>query len=282
MTENQNPEQKARDKIDALLKQAGWKIQDKKKIDLNDGSGQAVREFQTDIGPADYVLFVDKKAVGVIEAKRAEEGQNITAVEFQSEGYAVAKLKWVNNKKPLPFIYESTGILVRFTDGRDPKPRSREVFNFQRPETLREWLTQSETLRGRLQRTPPLNPQKLPAKDLKLRDCRQPISELTALVALIRRVCGMDQKLSTFDDTVRRNFQTWVLKHHSGGGKKFNEEQMNWLRMIRDHVASSIHMERDDLEMTPFDGQGGLGKMHQLFGTRMDALISELNEVLAA
>ncbi len=173
MTENQNPEQKARDKIDALLKQAGWKVQDKKKIDLNDGLGQAVREYQTDIGPADYVLFVDKKAVGVIEAKRAEEGQNITTVEFQSEGYAAAKLKWVNNKNSLPFIYESTGILVRFTDGRDPKPRSREVFNFHRPETLKEWLPQGETLRGRLQHIPPLNPQKLPAKDLKLRDCQE-------------------------------------------------------------------------------------------------------------
>ncbi len=92
----------------------------------------------------------------------------------------------------------------------------------------------------------------------------------------------MDQKLSTFDDTVCRNFQNWVLKHHSGGGEKFNEEQMNWLRMIRDHVASSIHMERDDLEMAPFDGRGGLGKMHQLFGIRMNALIEELNEVLAA
>ena len=110
----------------------------------------------------------------------------------------------------------------------------------------------------------------------------QPVGELTALVALIRRVCGLDQKLSTFDDTVRRNFQNWVLKHHSGGGEKFNEEQMNWLRMIRDHVANSFHLERDDLEMAPFDGQGGLGKMHQLFGARMDGLIDELNEVLAA
>src|ERR1035437_6801513 len=116
MTENQNPEQKARDNIDALLRQAGWVVQDNKKINLNEGVGQAVREYQTDIGPADYVLFVDKKAVGVIEAKRAEEGQNITTVEFQSEGYAAAKLKWVNNKNALPFIYESTGILVRFTD----------------------------------------------------------------------------------------------------------------------------------------------------------------------
>ncbi len=173
MTENQNPEQKARDKIDALLKQAGWKVQDKKKIDLNDGLGQAVREYQTDIGPADYVLFVDKKAVGVIEAKRAEEGQNIMTVEFQSEGYAVAKLKWVNNKNSLPFIYESIGILVRFTDGRDPKSRSCEVFNFYRSEIFKEWLSQGETLCGRLQHILLLNPQKLPAKDLKLRDCQE-------------------------------------------------------------------------------------------------------------
>lgn len=110
----------------------------------------------------------------------------------------------------------------------------------------------------------------------------QPISELTALVALIRRVCGMDEKLSTFDDTVRRNFQNWVMKHHSGGSEKFNEAQMAWLRMIRDHVASSFHIERDDLEMSPFDGQGGLGKMYQLFGAQMDTLLDELNEVLVA
>ena len=52
--------------------------------------------------------------------------------------------------------------------------------------------------------------------------------------------------------------------------------------MIRDHVANSIHVERDDLEMSPFDGQGGLGKMHQLFGARMDGLLDDLNEVLVA
>jgi type I restriction enzyme, R subunit len=110
----------------------------------------------------------------------------------------------------------------------------------------------------------------------------QPISELTALVALIRRICGIDEKLSAYDATVRRNFQSWVLEHHSGGGEKFNEEQMNWLRMIRDHIISSFHIEREDLEMAPFNGHGGLGKMHELFGLRMDSLIEELNESLAA
>lgn len=63
----------------------------------------------------------------------------ITTVEGQSSGYAGAELKWVKSAEK-PFVYEATGILTRFTDGRDPKPRSREVFTFHRPETLREWF----------------------------------------------------------------------------------------------------------------------------------------------
>ena len=153
---NQTPEQKARDNIDKMLEQSGWKIQDKKKIDFNAGLGIAVREYQTDVGPADYVLFVDKNAVGVIEAKPEDWGQKITTVEEQSGGYAAAKLKWVNNKEPLPFVYESTGTITRFTDGRDPKPRSREVFNFHRPETMQEWLSKQRSLRSRLQTIPSL------------------------------------------------------------------------------------------------------------------------------
>ncbi|MCC8995937.1 MAG: DEAD/DEAH box helicase family protein [Nitrosomonas sp.] len=173
MTENQDPEDKARDQIDSLLQQAGWDVQSNKKIDLNTGEGQAIREYQTDVGPADYVLFVAKKAVGVIEAKREEEGQRLTVHETQTEGYAAAKLKWINNKEPLPFLYESTGIITRFTDGRDPKPRSREVFNFHRPETLKEWMSQGISLRQRLQQIPLLNPNRLPAKELHLRDCQE-------------------------------------------------------------------------------------------------------------
>jgi type I restriction enzyme R subunit len=134
-----------------MLEQAGWKVQSKKKIDFNAGPGIAVREYQTDVGPADYVLFIDKTPVGVIEAKPEDWGQKLTTVEEQSGGYATAKLKWLNNKKPLPFIYESTAVVTRFTDRRDPKPRSREVFNFHRPETMQEWLAQPASLRARLQ-----------------------------------------------------------------------------------------------------------------------------------
>ena len=152
------PEQKARDKIDAMLNQAGWKVQSKDMLDFNAGAGIAVREYQTDVGPADYVLFVDKKAVGVVEAKPEELGHNITTVELQSGTYAAAKLKWVNNQEPLPFVYESTGVVTRFTDGRDPKPRSREVFNFPRPETIPEWHTNERSLRAKLRKLPELNP----------------------------------------------------------------------------------------------------------------------------
>jgi type I restriction enzyme R subunit len=157
-TKNQNPEQIARDQIDAKLSESGWRVQDKDKINFNAGRGIAVREYPTDIGPADYVLFVDHRAVGVIEAKLEEWGHKITTVEEQAEGYAAAALKWVNNKEPLPFVYESTGVITRFTDARDPKPRSREVFTFHRPETMAEWLSKPKSLRTRLHDIPPLNP----------------------------------------------------------------------------------------------------------------------------
>jgi type I restriction enzyme R subunit len=109
----------------------------------------------------------------------------------------------------------------------------------------------------------------------------QPASELTALVALIRRVCGLDEKIAPYAETVRRNFQNWIMKRHSGGGQKFTEEQMDWLRMIRDHIASSFHLDRDDLDMAPFNAHGGMGQMYRLFGNDMDHVIHELNEALA-
>ena len=155
---NQTPEQKARDSIDAMLEQAGWVVQDKKKIDFSAGLGIAIREYQTDAGPADYVLFIDKNPVGVVEAKPEDWGQRITTVEEQSTSYATAKLKWQNNREPLPFVYESTGVLTRFTDTRDPKPRSREVLSFPRPEMIRDWLNQPASLRARLRGLPDLDP----------------------------------------------------------------------------------------------------------------------------
>lgn len=146
---NQNPEQIARDNIDRQLKACGWVVQDKTRINLNEGLGVAVREYLTDVGPADYVLFVEGKPVGVIEAKREEEGHKLTVHEDQAEDYATAKLKYLNNEK-LPFVYLSTGEVTSFTDFRDPKPRGRNVFSFHRPQTLRDWLKKSNSLRASL------------------------------------------------------------------------------------------------------------------------------------
>ena len=82
---NQTPEQVARDRIDDRLRAAGWYVQDKDALDFNAGLGIAVREYQTDIGPADYVLFSDRRAVGVVEAKPDSWGAKLTTVELQSE-----------------------------------------------------------------------------------------------------------------------------------------------------------------------------------------------------
>ena len=161
---NLTPEQKARQQIDRSLLLSGWVIQNKKEVNLAAAKGIAIREYATDIGPADYVLFVDRKPVGVIEAKREEEGVHLTIVEDQSLNYAQAKLKRLNND-PLPFVYESTGEVTHFTDYCDPKPRSRRVFTFHRPETLAKWLKEEATLRARLHDIPELSTD-------RLRDCQ--------------------------------------------------------------------------------------------------------------
>ncbi|MGK5086188.1 DEAD/DEAH box helicase family protein [Bdellovibrionota bacterium FG-2] len=161
---NQNPEQIARDAIDKRLAEAGWHVQELKKLDWSKGLGIAIKEYPTDTGPADYVLFIDKTAIGVIEAKRDEEAESITEVEDQTSGYANAKLKYIKNL-PLPFRYEATGVITRFTDIRDPKPRSREIFSFQRPETLQKMLKEVRSLRDRVNDLPSLEKN-------NLRDCQ--------------------------------------------------------------------------------------------------------------
>lgn len=108
-----------------------------------------------------------------------------------------------------------------------------------------------------------------------------PVSELVALVALIRRVVGIDGTLTSFDATVNRNFQQWVFQRQAGAAPKFNEEQMIWLRMIKDYIATSFHLDREDLEYEPF-GMGGTIKMYGLFGDEMDTMIEDLNAALAA
>ena len=204
---NQNPEQIARDRIDDRLRAAGWVVQDRNTIDFNAGLGIAVREYQTDIGPADYVLFADRQPVGVVEAKPDNWGARLTTVELQSQGYANAKLKWVSSAEPLPFLYESTGQVTRFTNGRDPSPRSREVFTFHRPETFRDWMLAPRSLRSGIATLPPLDP-------AGLRDCQtDAVNNLEASLkadkprALVQMATGAGKTFAAITQVYR------LLKH---------------------------------------------------------------------
>lgn len=160
-----DPEQQARQTIDRMLLNAGWQIQHVKQFNPSAGLGVAVREYHTDNGPADYVLFVDRKPVGVIEAKK--EGVILSPVEEQTGKYANSRLRWQQQGQTLPFLYESTGVETHFTDLRDPVPRAREMFYFHRPEQLRDWVRQSNTLRARLLTMPALPEKGLRACQIK-------------------------------------------------------------------------------------------------------------------
>jgi type I restriction enzyme R subunit len=135
------PEWLARQKIDASLAEAGWVVQDRADLNLDAGRGVAVREFPlaSGHGHVDYLLFVDGKACGVLEAK--PDGHSLTGVEPQAQKYATGLPSDLETPvRPLPFVYISTGEVTRFSNLLDPEPRSRPVFAFHRPETLADWL----------------------------------------------------------------------------------------------------------------------------------------------
>ena len=151
------PEEKARCVIDDKLCQSGWAIQDLKRLNLTASLGVAVREFPTSTGEVDYALFVDGKPVGVVEAKQSQAGQSITDVEVQSGRYANSTFKWVKNDYTIRFAYEATDKLIRFTDYKDIKYRSRTVFSFHRPETLFDLIQQPDTIRNNMKQFPLLD-----------------------------------------------------------------------------------------------------------------------------
>ena len=153
------PEERARETIDKLLDHAGWAVQDREAMNLFDANypGAAVREAYLATGYADYLLFVDGKALGVIEAKKA--GVPLSGVEAQSARYAAGlrpPMRAWRPEEPLPFRYESTGIETYFSNSLDPYPRARRVFAFHTPQTLAQWVQEEESLRGRLRAVPPL------------------------------------------------------------------------------------------------------------------------------
>jgi type I restriction enzyme R subunit len=147
------PEAKARANIDRQLEQAGWLLQDRDDMNLAAANAIAVREFRLAKGHGyvDYLLFLDGRAVGVCEAKPA--GVTLTSVEPQAQKYVEGLPAALDAPhKPLPFAYISTGDETVFFNDFDPLPRSRPIFTFHRPDTLREWLT-ADTLDAWITRT---------------------------------------------------------------------------------------------------------------------------------
>ncbi len=189
------PEEKAREKIDKLLIAAGWIIQDRSEFNRNAALGVAVREFlMSDNTEADYLLFVDGRACGVIEAKK--EGLSLSGVENQSAGYAYNLPEhtrvWQN---PLPFIYESNSQEIYFTDLRDINYCSRRIFAFHKPEYLYELLQETSTLRNNLKSMPVLN-------ESGLRACQ------------IEAIKGLEKSLS-------QNKRRSLIHMATGAGKTF-------------------------------------------------------------
>lgn len=188
------PEDKARIKIDKLLKAAGWVLQDPDQFNRNESLGVAVREFQLTNGPCDYLLFVDGKAAGIVEAKK--EGVTLSGVADQSDKYMGGLpdhlAKWDDL---LVFDYESSSEETYFKNMRDPKPRSRKVFAFHAPATLHEWLKAPRTLRAGLADMPPLDP-------TGLRDCQ------------IEAIHGLEKSLA--EDKPRS-----LIQLATGAGKTF-------------------------------------------------------------
>ena len=188
------PEDLARQDIDERLEAAGWGVQDRDRMNLGAGVGVAVREYPLASGPVDYLLFVNRKAVGVIEAKPI--GTTLSGVAEQSARYLVGlEDKIPHVQLPLPFAYESTGTETVFRDERDPEPRSRRVFSFHRPETLAAWLHDGSTLRARLRHLPHL-------PEVGLRTCQ--VEAITKL----ERSLGRDEPRA-------------LLQMATGAGKSF-------------------------------------------------------------
>jgi type I restriction enzyme R subunit len=206
------PEATARLKIDSLLVAAGWRVQDRTEFDRTAGLGVAVREFALGQDEADYLLFVDGKAAGVIEAKAA--GHTLSGVAEQSEKY-MDRLpdhlaKW---RDTLVFDYESTGEETLFRDMRDPTPRSRRVFAFHRPETLCDWLTADWSLRAKLSALPPLDP-------TGLRECQ------------VEAIEGLEKSFAKANPRA-------LIQMATGAGKTFTACSFSW-RLLKHAGAKRI------------------------------------------
>ena len=243
------PEQEARVVIDEKLEQSGWVVQNVAQLNLGAALGVAVREFPTDTGPVDYALFIDGDPVGVIEAKKSSVGENITVVEEQSARYATSSFKWINREYTIRFAYEATDKLIKFTDYKDIKYRSRRVFSFHRPEYLESLLQARDTIRNNMKHFPILD-------TTGFRECQ------------INAINNMD--VSFADNRPRA-----LVQMATGAGKTFTAiteayrllkyGKMNRILFLVDTKSLGEQAEREFLAYTPNDDTRSFS---QLYGVR--------------
>lgn len=243
------PEQEARVVIDKKLEQSGWVIQNFAQVNIGAALGVAVREYPTNTGPVDYALFIDGEPVGVIEAKKSSIGENITVVEEQSARYATSSFKWINREYTIRFAYEATDKLIKFTDYKDIKYRSRRVFSFHRPEHLKSLLQASDTIRNNMKRFPILD-------TTGFRECQ------------INAINNMD--VSFADNRPRA-----LVQMATGAGKTFTAiteayrllkyGKMNRILFLVDTKSLGEQAEREFLAYTPNDDTRSFS---QLYGVR--------------
>ena len=243
------PEQEARVVIDKKLEQSGWVIQNFAQVNIGAALGVAVREYPTNTGPVDYALFIDGEPVGVIEAKKSSIGENITVVEEQSARYATSSFKWINREYTIRFAYEATDKLIKFTDYKDIKYRSRRVFSFHRPEHLKSLLQASDTIRNNMKHFPILD-------TTGFRECQ------------INAINNMD--ISFADNRPRA-----LVQMATGAGKTFTAiteayrllkyGKMNRILFLVDTKSLGEQAEREFLAYTPNDDTRSFS---QLYGVR--------------
>lgn len=243
------PEQKSREIIDKKLCQAGWIVQDMRQLNPVAGLGVAVREFPTDTGPVDYALFIDGTPVGVVETKKSEVGESITTVEEQSARYANSTFKWIKTQHSIRFAYEATDKLIRFTDYKDVKYRSRTVYSFYRPETMQALLAQPDTIRNNMKCFPALD-------ETGFRKC-----QINAIQNL--------------DNSFANNRPKALVQMATGAGKTFTAitaayrllkyGKMNRILFLVDTRSLGEQAEREFLAYTPNDDPRSFS---QLYGVR--------------
>ena len=208
------PEQQAREKIDERLTKAGWVIQNAAEVNISAGQGVAIREFPLPgHGFADYLLYVDGKAAGVIEAKK--EGATLSGVEIQSERYTQGLPQMLPAwHRPLAFSYQSTGTETRFTNGLDPSPRARQVFSFHTPALLSEWLNDAGLHTDGVGEGPP--PRYAAGGETFLRRLQQmpPLIEEGLWPAQITAITNLEKSL-------RENRPRALIQMATGSGKTF-------------------------------------------------------------